>query len=51
VFDPRGAQVAELRIFGGLTVRETAETLGVSPRTVNTDWTMARLWLARELRG
>lgn len=47
--DPRGAQVAELRIFGGLTVRETALELGVSPRTVNTDWTMARLWLSREL--
>jgi RNA polymerase sigma factor (TIGR02999 family) len=47
--DARGAQVAELRIFGGLTVRETAEQLGVSPRTVDTDWTTARLWLAREL--
>lgn len=47
--DPRGAQVAELRIFGGLTVQETALQLGVSPRTVNNDWTMARLWLAREL--
>jgi len=47
--DDRGAQVAELRIFGGLTVRETAEELGVSPRTVNGDWAVARLWLAREL--
>lgn len=47
--DPRGAQVAELRIFGGLTVQETAHALGVSPRTVHTDWAMARLWLAREL--
>jgi RNA polymerase sigma factor (TIGR02999 family) len=47
--DERGAQVAELRIFGGLTVRETAERLGVSSRTVDTDWTTARLWLAREL--
>jgi RNA polymerase sigma-70 factor, ECF subfamily len=47
--DPRGARVAELRIFGGLTVRETAFELGVSTRTVNTDWTAARLWLAREL--
>ena len=47
--DPRGARVAELRIFGGLTVRETALELGVSPRTVNTDWTAGRLWLAREL--
>lgn len=47
--DDRGAQVAELRIFGGLTVRETAEELGVSSRTVNGDWAVARLWLAREL--
>jgi RNA polymerase sigma factor (TIGR02999 family) len=47
--DPRGAQVAELRIFGGLTVQETAHALGVSVRTVHTDWAMARLWLAREL--
>jgi len=47
--DRRGARVAELRIFGGLTVRETAEELGVSTRTVNGDWAMARLWLAREL--
>jgi RNA polymerase sigma factor (TIGR02999 family) len=47
--DPRGARVAELRIFGGLTVRETAFELAVSTRTVNTDWTAARLWLAREL--
>ncbi len=47
--DNRGARVAELRIFGGLTVRETAEELGVSSRTVNGDWAVARLWLAREL--
>ena len=36
-------------IFGGLTVRETAEELGISTRTVDDDWAMARLWLAREL--
>jgi RNA polymerase sigma factor (TIGR02999 family) len=47
--DPRGAQVAELRIFGGLTVQEVAHALGVSARTVHADWAMARLWLAREL--
>jgi len=47
--DRRAADVAELRIFGGLTVREIARELGVSPRTVNGDWAMARLWLAREL--
>jgi len=47
--DERAAAVAELRIFGGLTVREITQELGVSPRTVNADWAMARLWLAREL--
>jgi RNA polymerase sigma factor (TIGR02999 family) len=49
--DRRSAEVAELRIFGGLTVREIAEELHVSPRTVNGDWAMARLWLSRELAG
>ncbi|MEZ5289731.1 MAG: ECF-type sigma factor [Vicinamibacterales bacterium] len=47
--DPRGARVAELRIFGGLTVPETAAHLGVSARTVDGDWAVARMWLAREL--
>ena len=49
--DPRGAQVVELRFFGGLTVEETARVLGVSKRTVDNDWSMARMWLARELGG
>lgn len=49
--DPRGAQVVELRVFGGLTVGEAAQVLGVSRRTVEGDWTAARLWLARELEG
>ena len=49
--DERAAQVVELRIFGGLTVEETAEVLGVSKRTVDADWSMARLWLARALGG
>jgi RNA polymerase sigma-70 factor, ECF subfamily len=47
--DPRGAHVAELRIFGGLTIAETAEVTGVSERTVGSDWAVARLWLSREL--
>jgi RNA polymerase sigma factor (TIGR02999 family) len=47
--DPRSAQVAELRIFGGLTVREVAHELGLSPRTVDADWAIARAWLAREM--
>ena len=48
--DPRKARVVELRFFGGLTVEETAEALGVSPRTVHTDWAFARAWLYRALR-
>lgn len=46
--DPRAARVVELRTFGGLTVKEIADTLQVSARTVDGDWAMARLWLARE---
>jgi RNA polymerase sigma factor (TIGR02999 family) len=47
----RLAQVVELRFFGGLTVEESAEVLGVSPRTVKADWQKARLWLYRALWG
>lgn len=47
--DPRKAQVVELRFFGGLSVEETAAALGVSPRTVHTDWAFARAWLYRAL--
>jgi RNA polymerase sigma factor (TIGR02999 family) len=47
--DARQVDVVELRFFGGLTVRETAEVLGVSPRTVEDDWSFARAWLHREL--
>jgi RNA polymerase sigma factor (TIGR02999 family) len=49
--DPRQAKVVELRFFGGLSVEEVAHTLGVSKRTVEGDWTFARAWLSRELRG
>jgi RNA polymerase sigma factor (TIGR02999 family) len=49
--DPRAARGVELRVFGGLTVEETAHVLCVSKRTVDSDWAMARLWLARELGG
>jgi RNA polymerase sigma factor (TIGR02999 family) len=49
--DARQSQVAELRLFGGLTLEETAEFLGVSVATAHRDWTSGRLWLARELRG
>jgi RNA polymerase sigma factor (TIGR02999 family) len=46
---PRQARVVECCFFGGLSVEETAETLGVSPRTVKRDWALARAWLYREL--
>ena len=49
VADPRKAEVVMLRYFAGLTVDETAEALGLSPRTVDSDWRFARLWLRREL--
>ena len=49
--DVRQAKVVELRFFGGLTVEEVAEALGVSKRTIESDWTMVRAWLRRELSG
>ena len=50
-FDSRKAQVVEMRFFGGLSVDETAEVLGVSPVTVKRDWRAAKAWLYRELAG
>jgi RNA polymerase sigma-70 factor (ECF subfamily) len=47
--DPQQARIVELRFFGGLTVEETAEVLGISPRTVKRDWAVARAWLHGEL--
>jgi RNA polymerase sigma factor (TIGR02999 family) len=48
--DQRKAQVVELRFFGGLTVEEAAEVLGVSSETVKRDWKLAKAWLRRELK-
>jgi RNA polymerase sigma factor (TIGR02999 family) len=45
--DPEQAHIVELRYFGGLTVEETAEVIGVSPATVKRQWAMARAWLKR----
>jgi len=45
------ARIVELRYFGGLTVEETAEVVGVSPATVKRQWTLARVWLKRALEG
>jgi RNA polymerase sigma-70 factor, ECF subfamily len=45
------ARIVELRYFGGMTVEETAEAVGVSPATVKRQWTLARVWLKRALDG
>ena len=47
--EPRQADIVELRYLGGLTVAEVAEALDVKERTVYLDWSMARVWLKREL--
>jgi RNA polymerase sigma factor (TIGR02999 family) len=49
--DERKSRVVELRFFGGLGVKETAEVLKVSSETVMRDWRLAKVWLVRELRG
>lgn len=49
--DPRKSRVIEMRYFGGLSIEETAEALGVSVITVNRDWRLARTWLMREING
>ena len=48
--DPRKSQIVEMRFFGGLSQEETAEALNVSVATVRRDWSLARAWLARELK-
>jgi RNA polymerase sigma factor (TIGR02999 family) len=48
--DPRQSKIVELRFFGGLSVEETAGFLGISPKTVKRDWSMAKAWLRSELR-
>ena len=47
--DPRKGKVVELRFFGGLSLEETAEALGVSTKTVMRDWDFAKAWLRREM--
>jgi len=49
--DQRKSQVVELRFFGGLSVKETAEVMQVSGDTVMRDWKLAKVWLLRELSG
>jgi RNA polymerase sigma factor (TIGR02999 family) len=49
--DAEQARLVELRYFGGLTIEETADVLGVSPATVKRSWMVARAWLKKELEG
>ena len=49
--DPRQAQVVEMRFFGGMTVPEIGEVLAISPATVKREWSVAKLWLEREMSG
>lgn len=49
--DPRRSQVVEMRYFAGMSIEEVAESLAISPATVKRDWTVAKMWLARELNG
>jgi RNA polymerase sigma-70 factor (ECF subfamily) len=48
--DPRQGRIVELRFFGGLTVEETADVLGISPKTVKREWSVAKAWLHGDLR-
>ena len=47
--DPRKSRIIELRFFGGLTIGETADALGISPITVTREWRTVRAWLRREI--
>jgi RNA polymerase sigma factor (sigma-70 family) len=47
--DQRRARVFELRVFGGLTIEEAGEVMGLSPQSVRQDWKLAKAWLLREL--
>jgi RNA polymerase sigma-70 factor (ECF subfamily) len=47
--DARQAEIVELRFFGGLSVEEAAEVIGISPATVKREWSMAKAWLYSEL--
>lgn len=49
--DARQSKIVELRFFGGLSMKEIADVLGVSLRTVEGDWSMARAWLSAQLAG
>ena len=49
-FDEQHTQIVEMRFFGGLSIEETAEAIGVSPATVKRDWALAKAWLFLEIK-
>ena len=49
--DPQQTQIVELRFFGGLTIEEVSEVLGISPATTKREWDSAKLWLRRQLNS
>ncbi|HYM36693.1 MAG TPA: sigma-70 family RNA polymerase sigma factor [Steroidobacteraceae bacterium] len=51
VMDPQQGKLVELRFFGGLSIKDTADVIGVSPATVKREWAIARAWLQRELHA
>jgi RNA polymerase sigma factor (sigma-70 family) len=48
-FDPEQSRIVEAKFFGGLSIEETAEVMGVSPATVKREWALAKAWLYRKL--
>jgi RNA polymerase sigma factor (TIGR02999 family) len=48
--DPRQGRIVELRFFGGLTVEQTADMLGISAKTVKREWSMAKAWLHGDMK-
>ena len=48
-FDPQQCRIVEAKFFGGLSIEETAEVIGISPATVKREWALAKAWLFREL--
>jgi RNA polymerase sigma factor (TIGR02999 family) len=51
LLDARQARIVELRFYGGLSVEEAAEVMGIAPRTIDREWRIARGWLRRQLAG
>lgn len=49
ILDPQQARIVELKYFGGLSIEETADVLGISAATVKRDWSVAKIWLFNEL--